>query len=99
MLFFFRVYCKEVNTVKQFLLVLAAPVLVSCTHFSGKLDTMGRRDAVMDASAVVSERYRVGGKSYVPVDGALSFILLGLFHDDDDSEQTELLRPASPTSS
>lgn len=71
------------------LLLLAPLLLVSCVNFSGKLDTLGRRDAVMDANAVVSERYRVGG--------ALSFILLGIFHDDDDSEQKELLRPASAT--
>lgn len=49
------------------LLLLAPLLLVSCVNFSGKLDTLGRRDAVMDANAVVSERYRVGGKSYVPV--------------------------------
>lgn len=57
----------EWQRMRPFLLFIAALLLVSCTNFSGKLDALGRQDAVMDASAVVSERYRVDGKCYVPV--------------------------------
>lgn len=41
--------------------------LVSCVNFSGKLDSIGRQDAVMDGDKVASERYRVNKKNDVPV--------------------------------
>lgn len=50
-----------------FFFLLAPLILVSCVNFSGKPDSVGRRDALMDGSRVVSERYRVGDKRYIPV--------------------------------
>lgn len=52
---------------KQFLIFCAALLLSSCVNLSGKLDTVGRRDAVFDPQKTVTTRYRVGGKRYVPV--------------------------------
>lgn len=36
-------------------------------NLSGKLDTIGRKDAVFDPQKTVTARYRVGEKRYVPV--------------------------------
>lgn len=52
---------------KQFPIFCAALLLSSCVNLSGKLDTVGRKDAVFDPQKTVTTRYRVGGKRYVPV--------------------------------
>lgn len=52
---------------KQFPIFCAALLLSSCVNLSGKLDTVGRKDAVFDPQKTVTTRYRVGGKRYVPL--------------------------------
>lgn len=49
------------------LLLLLALALASCVNFSGKLDSVGRNDAVFNPARSVTARYRVGEKTYVPV--------------------------------
>lgn len=52
---------------KRLLLFCLALSLSSCVNLSGKLDTIGRKDAVFDPQKPVTTRYRVGEKRYVPV--------------------------------
>lgn len=52
---------------KPFLVCCVALLLSSCVNLSGKLDTVGRKDAVFDPMKTVTTRYRVGEKRYVPV--------------------------------
>lgn len=52
---------------KPFLVCCVALLLSSCVNLSGKLDTVGRKDAVFDPQKTVTTRYRVGEKRYVPV--------------------------------
>lgn len=52
---------------KHFFFFCLALSLSSCVNLSGKLDTIGRKDAVFDPLKAVTTRYRVGEKRYVPV--------------------------------
>lgn len=52
---------------KPFFVCCVALLLSSCVNLSGKLDTLGRKDAVFDPQKLVTTRYRVGEKRYVPV--------------------------------
>lgn len=52
---------------KPFFVCCVALLLSSCVNLSGKLDTVGRKDAVFDPQKPVTTRYRVGEKRYVPV--------------------------------
>lgn len=53
---------------KRFSFLLLLPLLlVSCINFGGKLDSVGRRDAVFDPRKEVTTRCRIGEKTYVPV--------------------------------
>lgn len=49
---------RKRRLVALFLLPLAQ---VSCINFSGKLDAVGRKDAVFNPDKVVTARCRVGG--------------------------------------
>lgn len=52
---------------KRVPLLLLPLLLGSCMNFGGKLDSVGRRDAVFEPNKSVTTRFRVGDKVYRPV--------------------------------